>query len=342
MGLPFLLALVMAAAQAAQPSRPPGPPGPRPGASAAPLDEPPVSQDLNPDAVARSSIDRTAMWVGDPVIYTVRVVCAQGIDVLDDDMSGDKLKLDGLEFVNLTTTRTDGPGGSTVRDFHYQVTTYKVEQTTLSIAPMTARYYRVRPGQGIEGGEAAGEVAIPGASIAFRSMLPDAQDVAVLRDGRAAHTRPMLFAVAGPVGAGLLIASIVPALFWTVGLVVRLSRPRKERRSSRQVKREERNLMEEVRALDLSGVDGRRDAYTKISLLVRGHLRDALNVPGPALSGAEIDAALDGKSSRIPVGEIASFLVACDAARYGPPDAMPSADACRAAIDEGARLLTMR
>lgn len=310
--------------------------------AADPADEPSVLQDVEQDAVARSSLDRTAMWVGDPVIFTVRVVCAQGIDVLDDDMSGDKLKLDGLEFVKLETSRTSGPAGTTIRDFRYQVTTYKVEQTTLTIAPTTARYYRVRPGQGIEGGEAAGEVAIPGAIIAFRSMLPDAQDTSFLRDGRASDTRPRMFAVAGPVGAGLLIASVVPALFWTVGLVVRMRKPRAERKSARQVKREERDSLEGVRALDVSSVEARREAYTKISGLVRGHLRDALGVPGPALTGAEIEAALAGKSSRVPMEEIRTFLVDCDKARYGPPDAVPSADACRSAIDEAARILSVR
>jgi hypothetical protein len=297
--------------------------------------------ELQQDALARSAVDRTAIWVGDPLTFTVRIVCAPGVDVLDDDLAGDKLKLDGLEFVKLDVTREPGPDGRTIRTFVYQVTTYKVEQTTLSIAPMTVRYFRVRPGQGLvaEGGEAAGEVVVPGATVAFRSMLPDQQETSTLRDGRARETRPRQFAVAGPVGMGLLVASFVPVLFWTVS-AIRERRPKQERRSKRQVKREERTSLESVRALDVDNPEGRREAYDRISQLVRSHLHDVLGVPGPSLTAAEVEPALAARSGRVDVDAIRALLAECDAARYSPPAALPTADACRTAIDEAARILS--
>jgi len=200
----------------------------------------------------------------------------------------------------------------------------------------------VRPGQGIEGGEAAGEVTIPGQQIAFRSMLLDQQDSSFLRDGRASEPRLRLLAVAGPIGAGLLIASAIPALFWTVGLVVRFTKPRLERKSARQVKREERDTLASVQALDVSTPEGRREAYAKMGVLVRGHVRDALGVPGHALTGGEVAQALSDKSSRIPAEEIRTFLAECDKASYGPPEAMPPAEACRSAIDEATRILSIK
>ncbi|MCC7417259.1 MAG: hypothetical protein IT176_08955 [Acidobacteria bacterium] len=346
MDLNLLLALAIAAAQPLAAPNPaavqtPAVEAASPVAASAPGD---TGAPLGPDqdAAARSWLDRTAMWVGDAVVYTVRIVCAPGIDVLDDDLAGDKLKLDGLELVDLATSRTGGPDGTTIREFRYRVTTYKVEQTLLSIAPMAVRYYRVRPGQGVEGGEAAGEMAVPGATLALRSMLPDARDTAALRNGRGIEARPRLFAAAGPVGAGLLVASIVPVFFWTVGLVIRLSRPKGDRRSARQVKRDERMTLDGVRALDLSDLDARREAYTTISGLVRGHLREVTGVPGHALTGAEVEPALADRATRIRAEEIRGFLNGCDAARYGPRETVPSAEACRAAIDEAARLLTLR
>jgi hypothetical protein len=327
----ILLAMALAATQ----------PAPVPTPTPVPADTAAENQDLEHDVLARSAVDRTAMWVGDPLMFTVRIVCAPGIDVLDDDLAGDKLKLDGLEFVSLDSTREGGPGAATIRTFRYHVTTYKVEQTTLTIAPMTARYYRVRPGTGIEGGEAAGDVAIPGAVVAFRSMLPDEMETSRLRDGRGSGTRAWQFAVAGPVGTGLLIASVVPVLFWTVG-TIRERRPKTERRSKRTVKREEQTTLESVRTLDVDNPEGRREAYTKISQLVRGHLHDVLDVPGPALTPAEIEPALASRSGRMPTDAIRALLAECDAARYAPPSALPPADACRAAIDEAATILSSR
>ena len=327
----LLLAMALAAAQPA--------PAPKPTPAPAPAEMAAGTQELEQEVLARSAVDRTAMWVGDPLLFTVRIVCAPGIDVLDDDLAGDKLKLDGLEFVSLDSTRDAGPGGATIRTFRYNVTTYKVEQAMLVIAPMTARYYRVRPGQGVEGGEAAGEVIIPGAVVAFRSMLPDQQETSTLRDGRTSEMRPRQFAVAGPVGTGLLIASVVPVLFWTVA-AIRERRPKIERRSKRAVKREERTSLEGVRALDVDNPEGRREAYTRMSQLVRGHLHDVLDVPGPALTPAEIEPALASRSGRVPIDAIRALLAECDAARYAPPAALPPADACRAAIDEASRILS--
>ncbi len=303
----------------------------------APLAAPAAAQDV----VARTSVDRTAVWVGDSLHHTVQILLAPGFDVLDDDMAPDKLKLDGLEFVNLEMSRAAGAGEATMRTFRYRLTTYKVEQRALRIGEIPVRYYRVRPGQGIENAAPAGEVNVPGTVVAFRSMLPDEQETYVLRAGRPATERPRLFAAARQVGTGLLVAAIVPALFWAVALV-RERRPRTKRRSVRQVRHQERTSLKAVRDLDVNSVEGRRESYTKINALVRDHLRDVLGVPGPSLATPEIEPALSSRAMRVPAETIRTLLAECDAARYAPPDQLPSADACRAAMDEAARVLAAR
>lgn len=293
------------------------------------------------EAVARSSVNQTAMWVADPLVYTVEITCAPGIDVLEDDLAQDKLKLEGLEFVSLETLRDVGPGETTIRTFRYHLTTYKADQATLKIGDLTARYYRVRPGQGIENAAAAGDVKIPGAIVAFRSMMPDEQESYVLRDRRPSANRLRALGLARPIGTGLIVASAVPVVLWAVALIS-ARRPRKERRSIRQVRREERTSIGAVRAIDLSSEGGRREAYTKINALVRDHLRDVHDVPGPSLTTPEIEPALASRSPRVPPETIRALLAECDAARYAPPDKLPSAEACRAAIDQAAQLLGTR
>ncbi len=294
-----------------------------------------------PDVQVRTSLDRTAVWVADPVTYTVTITCAPGIDVLDDDLSRDKLKLDGLDVTGTEATRDAGPGETTIRTFRYHLTTYHVDQRALKIGAMSARYYRTRPGQGIENAAPAGEVQVPGAVIAFRSMLPEDQDSYPLRDGRAAGARPPLMAAAQPIGTGLVVVAIVPALFWVVG-VVRERRPKKERRSIRQVQQEERTSLDAVRAIDVTTSDGRREAYTKINMLVRDHLRDVCGVPGPSLTAAEVEPALAGRATRVPAETVTALLAACETARYAPTTALPSADACRDAIEQTAQVLAAR
>lgn len=293
------------------------------------------------DVVVRTSVDRTAVWVGDPLHYTVRIMLAPGFDVLDDDMAPEKLKLDGLEFVNIEMLRDAGAGEATMRTFRYRLTTYKVEQRALRIGEIAVRYYRVRPGQGIENAAPAGEVKVPGTSVAFRSMLPDEQETYMLRTDRPATERSRVFAAAEQVGTGLVVASIAPALFWAVALV-RKRQPRTKRRSVRQVRHQERTSLKAVGDLDVNSVEGRREAYTKINALVRDHLRDVLGVPGPSLATPEIEPALSSRAMRVPAETVRALLAECDAARYAPPDQLPSADACRAAMDEAARVLAAR
>jgi hypothetical protein len=289
----------------------------------------------------RTLLDRTAVWVADPVTYTVTLTCAPGIDVLDDDLSRDKVKLDGLEITGTESARDAGPNNTTIRTFTYHLTTYHVDQRALTIAPMTARYFRKRPGQGIENATPAGEVQIPGAVVAFRSTLPEDQENYPLRDSRLSGARSRLMAAAQPIGTSLVLIAIVPAMFWMVGLV-RERRPKKERRSIRQVQQEERISLDAVRAIDVTTPDGRREAYTKINTLVRDHLRDVCGVPGPSLTAAEVEPALAGRPMRVPAETVAALLAACETARYAPPAALPAPDLCRDAIEQAAQVLAAR
>ncbi|MEO6212201.1 MAG: hypothetical protein ABIP65_01115, partial [Vicinamibacterales bacterium] len=95
---------------------------------------------------ARARTDRTAMWIGDRITYTIEIVCPAGVDVLEDDLSKEKLQLDGLEVVGAEATRTEGAGEVTTRRFHYVLTSYRPDVRSRRIAPITVRYYLTRPG----------------------------------------------------------------------------------------------------------------------------------------------------------------------------------------------------
>src|SRR5436309_14433191 len=89
------------------------------------------------DVTVRTSLDQTAMWVADRVTYTIELTCKRGVDVLADDLSRDKLKVDGLEVVGGDTDRRSGPDDSTIYQFRYVLTTYRVDAPALKIGPLT-------------------------------------------------------------------------------------------------------------------------------------------------------------------------------------------------------------
>ena len=291
--------------------------------------------------VVHASIDRTALWVGDRVTYTIEFVCPRGTDVLEDDLAKDKLRLDGLDIVSTETARTEGADQSVTRRFTYVLTTYKVNVASLRVAPFSVRYYATRPGQRLQESAPAGEVQVPGAVVALRSTLPEDQEPLALRDGRAPEPRRAAYALAQPVGIGLVVVSIAPAVFWAIAFAAR-RRQRVRGRSVRQARKDERASIEAARAIDVSGPQGRRDAYTQIEAIVRHHIGQLAGMTGESLTPQEVEPALAGHRTRVPAEEIGALLAECERARYGPLEALPTAEACREAVGRAAQLVSGR
>ena len=139
------------------------------------------------DVTVRTSLDRTAMWVADRVTYTIEITCGRGVDVLADDLSRDRLKTGGLDVIGGDMARRSASAGATIYQVQYVLTTYRTDVPALTIAPLTVRYAVTRAGQRLEDAAPAGEVHVPGATIAFRSVLPDDQDLAGIRSEKPPH-----------------------------------------------------------------------------------------------------------------------------------------------------------
>ena len=291
-----------------------------------------AAQSSQQDVMVKSSLDRTAMWVGDRVTFTVELTCRNGVDVLADDLSRDKLKVDGLEVIGSDSDRQSASDGATVYRFRYIVTTYRVDAPALTIAPLRVRYAVRRSGQRLEDAVPAGEVQVPGAAIAFRSVLADNAEEAGLRADKPAHARLGRFAALQSIGIALIILAAVPTAV-AIAAVVRGTRRPRVRRSARAVRHDERASLDAVRQLDVETAEGRRAAFGQLDALVRDHLRDVCRIPGRSLTPNEVPFALAGAHCNISADAVASVLSTCELALYAPPHAMPSADACRQTIE---------
>jgi hypothetical protein len=287
------------------------------------------------------SLDRTAMWVGDHVVYTVEVTCPPGTDILADDLASDKLKLDGLELAGSTTESHLAADGGRVYHFRYNLTTYSVSTPDGKIGPIDFRYYMRRPGQRLEDAAPAGEIQTQATTIAIRSVLPDGQTTYPIRDDRAALARPLRYSLLQSVGIGLIVISIVPAVIFGIFVVQQILR-RKAKRWHRQVRTADKTSLDVVRSTDLSTAEARRQAYAQLSSLVRDHLHQAWGINGTSLTPEEIAPALSARGARIPADLVASVLSECDRALYSPADALPSADACRQTLKSAESVLAAK
>jgi hypothetical protein len=295
-----------------------------------------------PQVQARSAVDRTAIWVADRLTYSIEIVCDRGIDILLDDVAKEKLRVNGLEVLSSDSSATTDASEKTTHRLRYVMTTYRVDSPSVSIEPISVRYYTRRPGQRLQDMAPAGEITVPGAVIAFRSTLPDNQPMYALRDGRETEARHPMFVRAESIGLALVIVSLAPALFVVAAAVRRRTVRAPGRRSARQVRKDKQDRLERLRTLDVSTEEERRRAYDEISAAVREHVAATAHVPASSLTAAELDAALHDTRTRVSRESVSALLASCDAARYGPPSAIPSAQQCRDALATAEQVLTGR
>ena len=289
-----------------------------------------------------AGVDRTAMWVGDRVVYSVDIVCGPGVDILLDDLAKEKLRLNGLEVVTTDSSATTDASDRTTHHFRYVLTTYKVDTASPSIDAASVRYYARRQGERLQDVAPAGEVQVPGAVLAFRSTLPENMPDFAVRAERAPEPRRTVFTRASQIGLALIVLSLAPALVVVATALRRRTAAQPARRSARQAKQDQRATLERLRSIDVSSAADRRRALDEVSTAVRGYIAAHSRVPAAALTAAEIDAALGARGSRVPRETVVPLLQQCDEARYQPAAAVLSADACRDAVNTAEQVLSGR
>ena len=243
-----------------------------------------------PPVRATSSVDRTAMWVADRLTFTVDIVCDRGVEILLDDLAKEKLRVNGLDVIGNDSTATTDAAERTTHRLRYVLTTYRIDMPSLSIEPISVRYYARRPGQRLQDIAPAGDVVVPGAAVAFRSTLPDGPSAPGLRDRRQAATRHPFFVSAESIGLALVVISLAPAIVMGAAAVRRRTVRKPGRRSARAVKKEKRDTLERLRSLDVETEEDRRRAYDEISAAVRQHVAGAAHIPATSMTAGELDA----------------------------------------------------
>jgi len=326
------------AANTAQPAARTGQPVAKAAPAADRQKRPAAAAGLRDYVAVKSSLDRSAIWLGDRFAYFVDVDCSHGTDIIVDDLSRDRLQLDELDVLGFDQTREERADGHIVYRFTYRLTTYSFEPAAKRIGEIRVRYYVRRPDQRSEDITPAGEVLVPPAMVFVRSLLPDDQSVAVYRNERPAMPRHPAFALMQRIGIGLVIVSVVPAVLWVMAIVRRLRR-RRPRLSARQLRHDERASLDDVRALDAQAEAGRKDVYDRLSALLRRHVTGTWGVSAEGLTVAEITSALAAAGKGDVSAEATSFLETCEHARYGKPEEMPTTGECLAAIDRVEQLI---
>jgi hypothetical protein len=282
-----------------------------------------------PPVVVRTSVSRTAVWIGDRVVYTVELQCAPQVDVLADDLLKERLRVEGGEVVSAHGERTESDGRITHR-MQYTLVTYRVDAPAMNVALFTVRYYTRGRGQRPGDAAPAGEVTIPPLAVAVRSALPESMQPVNLRPAGGVQLAPRHMRLAQPVGLGLFLAAIVPAAIWSLGLV-RRARGMREAYVARRSRKRKRGSFDQIKSLEPSSDAERVDAYGQLDTFVRDHLSGTTGIEAHSYTPENLRRVLEERKPQYPHEDIEAVLAACELARYAPepPSAAQWADAVR-------------
>src|SRR5262245_20188673 len=173
-----------------------------------------------PPVEIRTSVNRTAVWAGDPITYTVELTCPPKIDILTDDLAAERLPLTGLELLGSEPERDASNPERLIHRVRYRLVAYEPDAASIGVGAIPVRYYVQEAGKKADDGVPAGEVKVPPLVLSLRSTIAEGT-TAQLRDDRGMRPLPRWVPFARPVGIGLVVFAAAPVALWAASLIRR-------------------------------------------------------------------------------------------------------------------------
>jgi hypothetical protein len=266
-------------------------------------------------------LDRTAIWVGDTLRYTLRAVHDPNVELVLDNFTKDRLPLTPFTVRDIEMQRGDWTGGKQLAEISLLLTTTETGKTDLTIPPVQIFYFVHE--SGLAKKESAVEtVAAPAIKISLGSTI--IPDNLVPRTGKvvsASNLAPAALPLALGFAGFLSLAGYGGLQLW------RRMHPDD---AARQLTREAREkIVRESLArlrmqLGASSDDPRQWSGT-MAAAVRSLMAELFQVPGAALTPEEMETALAQSGVDKPViAQIKSVLAQCDRLRYGTQASGPA------------------
>jgi hypothetical protein len=258
--------------------------------------------------------ERTAVWTGDRVQYTLEFMCPGALDVLPEDLAKERLPLRGAEVLTVDTAEESVPNG-TIRRVRYNLATYAVDVKEITIDAFTVRYFSRRTIGATTQTAPQGEIGVPRTIIAIRSTLPDSGRLPDFRTPAGLRQAPRYARFARPVGWALVAIAILPVALVVLDVAGRLRRLRAGT-PRRRVKRQHTTEIEELSNLSPGTADERVRAFERLDRVVRQHIELTTGIPALALTPGEIARALRERPGPTAADDIEALLDTCERARY--------------------------
>jgi hypothetical protein len=269
-----------------------------------------------PKITVSTHLDRTAVWVGDTLRYTVRAIHDREIEFVLDSLKKESLNL--APFVVRDVAVRQGPfqGNKRVTEVTLQLATYEGGQPELRIPSLTLYFFTHKGGLEKSADTLAESFVVPPTRVGLRSTL--SAEPRRLRDNReitaAGPERWMAAFALGFVGLAFLAVQATRRL-WASSSAEKPKTPQPTRRARG------RWLREFLRATKSIGRDSEQDQqrfYSEVSKFVRAYLAQALEIDASGMTPDELARILESHGRNGLGAPVRSLLEKCEQVLYTP------------------------
>jgi hypothetical protein len=261
-------------------------------------------------------LDKTAIWVGDTVRYTVKAVHDPDVEFILDQLKKESLNL--APFVVRDISARQGPFGANkkITEVTLLLTTYESGQVELRIPSFVLYYFRRRPGVEKSGETLAESFPVPATKVGLRSTLT--ADNLRPRDNREIwQINPQRWIV--PFALGLAgMAFVLIQLGRRVWASSREERPMIRRRSRRARQRMLRDFVRKAQGIGRESTEDQFRYYGEVSQFVRSYLSESLEIDASGLTPEEMESALKNRGQNGLSAPVKTVLERCEQVLYSP------------------------
>ena len=283
-----------------------------------------ATQKPQPLFTIATRLDRTAIWVGDPLEYTIEVVHPRSVQFALDNLKKEDISLPPFVLRGIRAEEREWRDNQKLLQVVLLLTTYESGKPELMIPPV-ALYYFKRDSALSEKEARAQAIRIPPQRIALRSTLSGGQTR--LREFK--EIRPVEITLAigtlvlGLIGMGFIGSRAVVRLWRVVHRDKAIKRP-----VSRRVR--QRWIQEGLRRIRKMAHDSTQEPktfYAEIGQFLRQYLTEWLDVEARGLTPMEAQEALRAAGYNGAFAQqVRTVLEECEEAQYRQRDGGPAGD----------------
>jgi hypothetical protein len=267
-----------------------------------------------PPVAVTAQLDKTAIWVGDDLRYTIRAVYEPNVEMVLDNFTKERLPLAPFIVRDIDIRHKDWAGNKKAVEITLTLTTFETGKSDVAI-PLVPLYYFVREAGALEKERPVDSVAAPAMPVGLRSTL--VAESLIPRTNRPPPA-PGLAAALLPLGLGL--AGLLGLGAYGGRRMWRRMHPEE---TTGQLSREARERIVRDSILRLhaeppgSSADPRQWSGAMAATL-RGMIAELFQIPGAAQTPEEIETALarSGADASL-AAQVKTVLGQCDELRYG-------------------------